>query len=381
MKRNLGIIMPVAANPVLGMPLLGKPCRAHVEQALTDAGIACAAQSPTDAEMLRALLANDVTAAVLVNENAPCLNADSYRELLRAVGNRPAAVLLPDMETPLAIAFPSVMLRELPIQGPVSLQRLVETLNAQNIPVKVVHTQGSEAAVAVENAESFSLAWRFLREQLVLRHLRGGVIVLEPERTVIETNVQIGEGTVIHGGNTLQSGTVIGKGCTLYPNNRLDAAVIGDYVTVESSVLLRCKVGDRTTVGPYAYLRPDAEIGEHCRIGDFVEIKNSVIGDGTKVSHLTYVGDSDLGKDINLGCGVVFVNYDGKVKNRSRVDDHAFVGCNCNLVSPVHIGENAYLAAGSTVVEDVPADALFVARSRGVIKENWVKRRKEQGKL
>jgi len=285
------------------------------------------------------------------------------------------------MEAPLAIGFPSVMLRELPIQGPVSLQSLVETLNAQNIPVKVVHTQGSEAAVAVENAESFSQAWRFLREQLVLRHLRGGVIVLEPERTVIETNVQIGEGTVIHGGNTLQSGTVIGKGCTLYPNNRLDAAVIGDYVTVENSVLLRCKVGDRTTVGPYAYLRPDAEIGEHCRIGDFVEIKNSVIGDGTKVSHLTYVGDSDLGKDINLGCGVVFVNYDGKVKNRSRVDDHAFVGCNCNLVSPVHIGENAYLAAGSTVVEDVPADALFVARSRGVIKENWVKRRKEQGKL
>ena len=146
-------------------------------------------------------------------------------------------------------------------------------------------------------------------------------------------------------------------------------------------MLVRCRVGARTTVGPFAYLRPDAEVGEHCRIGDFVEIKNSRIGDGTKVSHLTYVGDSDLGKDINLGCGVVFVNYDGKTKSRSRVDDHAFIGCNCNLIAPVHIGENAYLAAGSTVVEDVPADALFVARSRGVVKEDWVKRRKEQGKL
>ena len=112
-----------------------------------------------------------------------------------------------------------------------------------------------------------------------------------------------------------------------------------------------------------------------------MEIKNSSIGNGSKVSHLTYVGDSDLGRDINLGCGVVFVNYDGKVKNRSVVEDNAFIGCNCNLIAPVHIGKSAYLAAGSTVAEDVPEDALFVARSRGVVKEDWVKRRKEQGKL
>ena len=252
MKRMLGILMTVPTNPVLTVPLLGKPCRAYVEQALTDAGAPCAAQSPTDAETLRALLAGDVAGALLANENAPCLNADTYRELLRAAASRPAAVLLPDMETPLAIAFPCVMLRELPIQGLVTLKSLIEALNAQNMPVKVVHTQGAEAAVAVEDAESFACAWRFLREQVVLRHLHNGVIVLEPDRTVIEANVQIGAGTVIHGGNTLQSGTVIGAGCTLYPNNRMDAAIIGDGVTVESSVLVRCRVGDRTTGGPYA---------------------------------------------------------------------------------------------------------------------------------
>ena len=112
-----------------------------------------------------------------------------------------------------------------------------------------------------------------------------------------------------------------------------------------------------------------------------MEIKNSRIGDGTKVSHLTYVGDSDLGRHINLGCGVVFVNYDGKVKSRSTIDDNAFIGCNCNMIAQVHVGKNGYIAAGSTVVEDVPEDALFVARARGVIKEDWVKRRKEQGKL
>ncbi|MEG2951114.1 MAG: DapH/DapD/GlmU-related protein, partial [Clostridia bacterium] len=193
--------------------------------------------------------------------------------------------------------------------------------------------------------------------------------------------VSIGAGTMLYAGNTLQGSTVIGANCVLYPNNRIQNAAIGDETTVESSVLLDCSVGAHTTVGPYAYLRPHTSVGDHCRIGDFVEVKNSAIGDGTKVSHLTYVGDSDLGKDINLGCGVVFVNYDGKEKKRSKVEDHAFIGCNCNLVAPVHIGKNAYLAAGSTVVENVPEDALFVARARGVVKEEWVKRRKEAGKL
>ena len=380
MKRTLGILIASQPNPVTGIPLLGKPCRAHVEQALTDAGISVAAQSVVDADTLRALLAEDIAIALLVYDNAPCLNADTFHELTKAAASRPAAVLLPDMKTPLAMAFPTATLRELSI-GEISLTQMIESLSTRNIAVKVVHAQNEEVYLAVTGAENFSTAYRYLRQQIVRRHLQNGVIVLDPDHTVIEANVTIGAGTVIHGGNTLQSGTVIGSGCTLYPNNRMDAAVIGDGVTVENSVLIQCKVGAYTTVGPFAYLRPDASIGEHCRIGDFVEIKNSVVGDGTKISHLTYVGDSDLGRDINLGCGVVFVNYDGKVKNRSKVDDHAFIGCNCNLIAPVHIGENAYLAAGSTVVEDVPADALFVARTRGVIKEDWVKRRKEQGKL
>ena len=116
-------------------------------------------------------------------------------------------------------------------------------------------------------------------------------------------------------------------------------------------------------------------------MGDFVELKNSSIGDGTKVSHLTYVGDSDLGRDINLGCGVVFVNYDGKVKRRSTVEDHAFIGCNVHLVAPVHVGKDAYIAADSTVTRDVPDGALCVARERETVKEGWVQARKEQGKL
>ena len=381
MKRTLGILLPTPPTPFSGMPLLGKPCRAHVEQALSNAGIPVVATAPADAASLMALLADDVQHAVLTQETAPCLNAETYQALIAAAQKRPSAILMDDMQTPLAMAFPASVLRGLPLVGAVTLERLIALLNEQSIAVKVVSPANPAHCVSVTDATQFALAYRVLRAEIVRKHLSAGVVILEPERTVIEADVRIGAGTVLYADNTLQGGTVIGTGCTLYPNNRLENAIVGDQVTIESSVLNRCKVGSRTTVGPFAYLRPDATVGEHCRIGDFVEIKNSTIGDGTKVSHLTYVGDSDLGKDINLGCGVVFVNYDGKTKNRSRVDDHAFVGCNCNLIAPVHIGENAYLAAGSTVVEDVPADALFVARSRGVVKENWVKRRKEQGKL
>lgn len=210
-------------------------------------------------------------------------------------------------------------------------------------------------------------------------HIEMGVILIDPKATYIESGVEIGEGTTIYPGCYLQKGTKIGRGCTLLPNCRLSGAIVGDHVTIESSVLLDCQVGDGTTVGPFAYIRPGTAIGKRCRVGDFVEIKNSLIGDGTKVSHLTYVGDSDLGKNINLGCGVVFVNYDGKRKQRSVIEDNAFIGCNTNVIAPVKVGEEAYVAAGATITEDVPKGALYIGRARGVIKEGWVARRKEKG--
>ena len=381
MKRNLGILITTETTPLSKQPLLGKPCAMYVEQALTDAGIPAVSNPALTADVLHALLADDVGQAVLVNDHAPLLRAETYLALLAASDNRPAVALQSDMQTPLAMAFTAAFLRTLPLKGNITLQGLTDTLNERGVGIKVVQVQDVEAHIAVFDAKTYANAFSRLRAEIIERHMTNGVIVLDPERTIIEGDVRIGAGTFVYAGNMIQGSSIIGEGCTLYPNNRIDGTVIGDNVTVESSVLLHCTIGARTTVGPYAYLRPDSIVGEHCRIGDFVEIKNSVIGDGTKVSHLTYVGDSDLGKDINLGCGTVFVNYDGKIKSRSRVEDHAFIGCNCNLIAPVHIGQNAYLAAGSTVVEDVPEDALFVARSRGFIKEDWVKRRKEQGKL
>ena len=157
-------------------------------------------------------------------------------------------------------------------------------------------------------------------------------------------------------------------------NTRIKDSIIGNGTSIQSSVILESKVGNETSVGPFAYLRPNSEIGSHCKVGDFVEIKNSRLDDGAKAAHLTYVGDSDVGKKVNLGCGVVFVNYDGSKKYRSVVEDGAFIGCNVNLVSPVHVGKDAYVAAGSTITNDVEDGALYVARSKGKSIEGWVEK-------
>jgi len=238
-----------------------------------------------------------------------------------------------------------------------------------------------EALAVVNGPMELPEALKALRRRKADSLMAAGVILLDPKRTYIDPDARVGAGTVIHPGCTLTGGAVVGVRCTLYPNCRIHASTVGDDTAIESSVLTECRVGSKTTVGPFAYLRPGARVGNGCRVGDFVEIKNSEIGDGTSISHLTYVGDSDLGQNINLGCGVVFVNYDGKAKYRSAVEDGAFIGCNVNLVSPVRIGAGAYIAAGSTITRDVPGGAFAIARERQTNKEGWVEERKREGKL
>ena len=138
--------------------------------------------------------------------------------------------------------------------------------------------------------------------------------------------------------------------------------------------MMQSTVDENTKIGPFAYIRPNSKIGKNIKIGDFVEIKNATIDDGTKVSHLTYVGDADVGKKVNFGCGTVLVNYDGKNKYRSTIEDNAFIGCNTNLVSPVKVEKNAFIAAGSTITDDVPEETLAIARARQVIKYGWKKK-------
>ncbi len=212
------------------------------------------------------------------------------------------------------------------------------------------------------------------RAELNFKHAENGVEFVDIRTAYIDENVKIGKGTKIYPNVIIEGDTVIGENSIIGANSQINNSQIGNNVSIKNSVLEESKVGDGTSIGPFAYLRPKSNIGENCKIGDFVEVKNSVVGDGSKASHLTYIGDSDIGKDVNLGCGVVFVNYDGVNKHRSIVEDGAFIGCNVNLVSPVTIGKEGYIAAGSTVTQNVPEGALFVAREKGKLIEGWVDR-------
>lgn len=208
-----------------------------------------------------------------------------------------------------------------------------------------------------------------------LRFMEGGVEFEDINSVYIDDEVRIGKGTYIGPCVTLEKGTEIGENCKIYQNTRISASVLGDDVQVQSSVILDAKIGSGTSIGPFAYIRPGTIVGNNCKIGDFVEVKNSTFGDGSKAAHLTYVGDADIGRNANLGCGVVFVNYDGTNKYRSDVGDGVFIGCNANIVSPVKIEDGAYVGAGTTVTMDVPEDALCVARAKQKNIEGWAARR------
>lgn len=188
--------------------------------------------------------------------------------------------------------------------------------------------------------------------------------VLSPNTCTISETAVIGDGAVIYPNNHILGGSVIGAGAVLYPNNVVENSRIGAFARVTASVLRNAEVGAGAQVGPYAYLRDGASAGENCRVGDFVEIKNSRLGAGTKVSHLAYVGDADVGENCNIGCGVVFCNYDGVNKHRTVVENDCFIGSNSNLVAPVTVGEGCYVAAGTTVTENVPRGTFVVGRQR-----------------
>ncbi|MCI2057864.1 MAG: glucosamine-1-phosphate N-acetyltransferase [Oscillibacter sp.] len=214
------------------------------------------------------------------------------------------------------------------------------------------------------------------RDRIVQAHAEAGVRFLDSSAVYIDPRVKIGRGTVVLPGTILRGKTVIGGDCEIGPNTMIRECTVGSGTTVNASQLNESTVGSRTNVGPFAYVRPNSHIGDDIKVGDFVEIKNSTIGSGTKISHLTYVGDSDVGEHVNFGCGTVTTNYDGFKKYRCTIGDRAFIGCNTNLIAPVKIGAGAYTAAGSTVTRDVPDDALAIARERETVKEGWAARRR-----
>jgi bifunctional UDP-N-acetylglucosamine pyrophosphorylase/glucosamine-1-phosphate N-acetyltransferase len=258
-------------------------------------------------------------------------------------------------------------------QGEYYLTDVLAILRAAGKSVGAFVVEDAAETFGVNDRAQLAQAESVLQNRIRMGHMKAGVTFHLPETTYVGADVQIGEDTEILPGCLLEGGTVIGTGCVVGPNTRLVDARLDKGVQVANSVVVESEIGEDTKVGPFAFLRPGSRIGRHVKIGDFVEIKKSVIGDDTKISHLTYVGDAEVGQRVNLGCGVVVVNYDGRVKNRTVIGDDAFIGCNVNLVSPVEVHEHAYVAAGSTITDEVPAFSLGIARSRQVVKDGWVR--------
>ena len=215
-----------------------------------------------------------------------------------------------------------------------------------------------------------------LRRKTIRSFIRRGVTIPCTDGVIISPDCIIGENTVILPCTIIKEGCKIGSGCVIGPSTVLYKTKVGNGTTLNSVQAEAAEIADNVTAGPFVHIRPGTKIAKGVHIGNFVEVKNSVIGSSTAISHLTYVGDSDVGENVNFGCGVVTVNFNGKTKSRCTIGDNAFIGCNTNLVAPVEIGERAYTAAGSTITQNVPPDALAIARERQTVKADWVKNKK-----
>ncbi|GIP13745.1 bifunctional UDP-N-acetylglucosamine diphosphorylase/glucosamine-1-phosphate N-acetyltransferase GlmU [Paenibacillus macerans] len=224
--------------------------------------------------------------------------------------------------------------------------------------------QDHRESIGVNDRVALAEAEAVMRERIVRRHMLGGVTVIDPASTYIGADVAIGSDTVIYPGTVLAGRTVIGEDCVIGPASQIEDSVIHDGAKVKHSVLSQAEVGKETTVGPFAYLRPGAKLGANVKVGDFVEIKNATLDDGAKVSHLSYIGDAKVGKNVNIGCGAITVNYDGYNKSITEIEDEAFIGSNVNLIAPVKVGKGAYVVAGSTITHSVPEGDLAIARQR-----------------
>lgn len=225
----------------------------------------------------------------------------------------------------------------------------------------------------INDRVSLAQANETLQLRVNREHLLNGVTIIDPKTTYIGTDVVIGQDTVIEPGCILKGNTVIGKNCHIGPYSELTNVVLKDNVEIKYSVLSDSVVESGTDIGPFARLRTNCHILENVHIGNFVEMKKTEFGVGSKCAHLSYIGDATVGEGVNIGCGTITSNYDGANKFQTIIKDHAFIGCNSNLVAPVTVGEGGFVGAGSTVTDDVPSDAFAIARARQVNKEGYAK--------
>ena len=265
-------------------------------------------------------------------------------------------------------------LAELTPQGPKQEFYLTDTLaiiKGYGKPVLVFNTQDYQQALGVNSRQELALAEDLMRARIADKLMDNGVRLVRPKEVYIDEEVQVGEDTIICPGCYIKGKTTIGKNCRLDGSVFITDSVIGDNVFIKmGSYIENSVIEDNCEVGPYAHLRPKSTLKQKAKVGNFCEIKNAVIGEGSKVNHLTYIGDTDMGAGVNIGAGTITCNYDGEKKHRTTIGDHCFVGSNVNFVAPVDIKAYSKIGAGSTITKEVPEGSLAIARARQVVLEN-----------
>ncbi|ADU28341.1 bifunctional UDP-N-acetylglucosamine diphosphorylase/glucosamine-1-phosphate N-acetyltransferase GlmU [Evansella cellulosilytica] len=264
------------------------------------------------------------------------------------------------------------------VQGEYYLPDVIEILEKQGELIAAYQTPDFNETVGVNDRVALSHAEMYMKQRVNEKLMRAGVTIIDPNNTYVSADVTIGRDTVLHPGTIIKGSSTIGERCHIGPHTEIVNSSIGNETTIKQSVVHDSKLGNIVSVGPFSHIRPDTELGNHVRVGNFVELKKMSMGDGSKASHLSYLGDAKIGSDVNVGCGSITVNYDGKNKFKTIINDGAFIGCNANLIAPVTVGENAFVAAGSTITDDVPGDSLAIARQRQTNKEGYVKKNDEK---
>lgn len=305
-------------------------------------------------------------------EALPALTAATVKLLAASE----CALLSDDAHEPLALHAPGSVVAKLSGKR----ETLVEELTALGPIFTEVSLTEADGGPVTQGAQLYDCQ-EILRRRINARLMQRGAILVDPSTAYISPEARVESGAVILPGCMLNGKTHIEAMAKIGPNSVITDSVIGCGASINNSQVVESTVGAQTTVGPYAYLRPGCDVGEKARIGTFIEMKKAKVGNGTKMAHLSYLGDIELGQRCNIGGGVIVVNYDGKKKHKTTVGDDCFIGCNVNLVSPVEIHNGAYVAAGSTITDEVPENALSIARARQVNKADWAKKRREKGVL
>jgi len=262
-------------------------------------------------------------------------------------------------------------------QGEYYLTDTVRILLDKGCTVKTVNVQDENEIIGINTRMDLSRVSNLLYQRNAEEHMKKGVTIIDSKNTYIDSHVKIGQDTVIFPFTFITSNSEVGKFCNIGPYSQIINSSIGKGTRIYSSIVEKSKIGNYVHIGPYSHLRPNSVIGNEVRIGNYVEVKKTFIDKGSKVGHLAYLGDTKLGKNVNIGAGTITCNYDGKNKNQTIIKDGAFIGSNNSLVAPVTVGKNSYTAAGSTITHNIPDASLGIARARQKNIENWAKKKKE----